>query len=254
MIPTPVKEILDDPAAKELNSKSPFWILVHAVRRFVEKNGGFLPLVGSIPDMTADTETYIALQEIYQAKAQEDIAVVRSYVEDTLSSLGRPSSEIDPEYVKLFCKNAQYLRLIRGRSLEQEYTRETANIDLLTSSLEEPENNAVFYVLLRAADRFYAAHGHYPGWTDDRVKADIPLLKEQVTTLALELGFNASAISDDAIHEICRFGASEMHNIAALLGGIVAQEAIKVITHQWVPMNHTLIYNGMNSTTTVFVF
>jgi amyloid beta precursor protein binding protein 1 len=41
-----------------------------------------------------------------------------------------------------------------------------------------------------------------------------------------------------------------MHNIAAFIGGVASQEIIKLITHQYTPLNNTFIYNGMNSTTT----
>lgn len=43
----------------------PFWIMAKAVRDFVENEGeGCLPLCGSIPDMTAETGKYIALQQM----------------------------------------------------------------------------------------------------------------------------------------------------------------------------------------------
>ncbi len=44
-----------------------------------------------------------------------------------------------------------------------------------------------------------------------------------------------------------------MPQIAALLGGIVAQEAIKLITRQYVPLNGTCIFDGIHSTTKVGV-
>lgn len=42
-----------------------------------------------------------------------------------------------------------------------------------------------------------------------------------------------------------RQGATEMHNIAAYLGGVGAQEALKIIIKQYVPLNNTLIFNGI---------
>lgn len=45
---------------------SPFWIIAKAVRDFVDNEGrGLLPLKGTLPDMTADTEKYVALQQMY---------------------------------------------------------------------------------------------------------------------------------------------------------------------------------------------
>ena len=44
-----------------------------------------------------------------------------------------------------------------------------------------------------------------------------------------------------------RFGNSEIHNISALVGGVGAQELIKLCTHQRLPLNNTWIYNGLIS-------
>ncbi|KIZ02954.1 hypothetical protein MNEG_5000 [Monoraphidium neglectum] len=46
-------------------------------------------------------------------------------------------------------------------------------------------------------------------------------------------------------------GASELHVVAAVMGGMAAQEAIKLITRQFVPFGGTLIYNATTSTTSV---
>jgi len=252
-LPGAVREILQDEAAQKVGSNaSSFWIKVAALRQFVEENNGQLPLNGSIPDMTADTHSLLALQEVYQTKAREDVEAVAGKVASILKALGREASSVSPEEIRLFCKSSAGLRLVRTSSLQQEYSKHCSATEQLGSLLEEPNNNAVYYLLLRSVDRFYAQHGRYPGWTDEQVQADIPLLKEHVTNLLSDLSLNSSAVSDEAIHEMSRYGAAELHNVAAFLGGVVSQEAIKVLTHQWVPLNNTLIYNGMNSTTSVF--
>lgn len=46
----------------------------------------------------------------------------------------------------------------------------------------------------------------------------------------------------------CRYGAAELPSVAAFLGGVVAQEAVKIITEQFIPMNNTFIYNGIKQT------
>jgi hypothetical protein len=43
----------------------------------------------------------------------------------------------------------------------------------------------------------------------------------------------------------CRYGAAELHTISSFIGGAAAQEAIKIITRQFVPFNNTYIYNAM---------
>lgn len=52
-------------------------------------------------------------------------------------------------------------------------------------------------------------------------------------------------ISRDHAREMVRYGGSELHNISALIGGVAAQEAVKIVTHQYMPLNNTYIYNGI---------
>ena len=48
-----------------------------------------------------------------------------------------------------------------------------------------------------------------------------------------------------------RAGGGELHNIAALTGGLVSQEVIKVVTEQYVPVDNTCVFDGVKSKTTV---
>lgn len=57
---------------------------------------------------------------------------------------------------------------------------------------------------------------------------DISRLKTTAVGLLNDLGCNGSAVSEDLINEMCRYGASELHVVAAFVGGIASQEVIKV--------------------------
>ena len=64
-IPASVQKILNDEQCVRLTGKNPFWIMARAVKEFVEKEGNSaLPLRGSLPDMTSDSQRYIALQNV----------------------------------------------------------------------------------------------------------------------------------------------------------------------------------------------
>ena len=76
-------------------------------------------------------------------------------------------------------------------------------------------------------------------------------LKASLNTVAAEAGVSPGGISDDYVGEVVRFGAGELHVVAAIVGGIAAQEAIKLLTCQFLPLKGTLIYNGMSGTTLV---
>jgi amyloid beta precursor protein binding protein 1 len=50
-----------------------------------------------------------------------------------------------------------------------------------------------------------------------------------------------------AAEEVARAEGGELHNISALTGGMVAQEVIKVITKQYIPIDNTCIFDGIGS-------
>jgi NEDD8-activating enzyme E1 regulatory subunit len=59
-----LEQVLTDENATNPAIKTPFWILVAALNKFKNKHST-LPVNGSIPDMTSDTDSYIALQKMY---------------------------------------------------------------------------------------------------------------------------------------------------------------------------------------------
>ncbi len=52
---------------------------------------------------------------------------------------------------------------------------------------------------------------------------------------------------EKAAEELARTDGGELHNISALTGGMVAQEMIKIITKQYVPIDNTCIFDGISS-------
>lgn len=90
--------------------KSGFWIIAEAVKQFYEKNGR-LPVPGGLPDMKAQSQVYIKLQNIYKEKARQDVNEVLDAV------VRAPGGEdIDPTEIELFCKNARFIKLINGET------------------------------------------------------------------------------------------------------------------------------------------
>lgn len=110
-----------------------------------------------------------------------------------------------------------------------------------------------FYILLRAVDRFSANYNSFPGQFEGEMDEDISRLKTAVVGLLNDLGCNGSTVTEDLINEMCRFGASELHAVAAFIGGIASQEVIKLITKQFVPMVGTFIFNGIDQKSQLLV-
>lgn len=248
-IPSEVQRLFDDKECTNLHAESTnFWVLVRAIKEFVENEGkGALPLRGTIPDMTADSERYIQLQNVYHEQAELDVAVVTERVHNILQNIGR-NGVITEHEIKTFCKNAAFLRLVRCRSLEEEYSEQSEKLQDISTHLDDEEpDDVVFYVLLRAVDIFFEKHNAYPGWYTDQVESDVIKLKSCLSKLLHDWGLTC-AVKDDYVHEMCRYGASELHTVASFIGGAAAQEAIKIITQQFIPFNNTYIYNAMKQT------
>ncbi|EFJ45116.1 hypothetical protein VOLCADRAFT_82490 [Volvox carteri f. nagariensis] len=267
-IPSEVRALLDDEAAGAgLGPGSDeFWVMVAALKEFVEDEGaGTLPLEGSIPDMHATTDMYLRVQHLYREKAERDVAAVEAHVRQLLARLGQPADSISHDTVRLYCRHARHLRCVRYRTLAEETGPETARGSVLAAALSAGgggglgfcgdlppgSSDAALYVLLRAADRFHAQTGRYPGAPTADPQDDLPLLRQAaMQSPDSSSGSGAAIISEDLLAETCRAGAAELHVVAAFMGGVAAQEAIKLVTRQFVPIAGTLIYNAMSCTTT----
>ncbi|XP_019246966.1 PREDICTED: NEDD8-activating enzyme E1 regulatory subunit AXR1-like isoform X2 [Nicotiana attenuata] len=242
-----LQKIIDDSCTEVDSSSSDFWVMVAALKEFIaNEGGGETPLEGSIPDMTSSTELYINLQKTYQAKAEADFLVMEQKVRNLLKKIGRDPASISKANIKSFCKNARKLAVCRYRLIEDEFNS-PVQPELQKYLIDEDYGTAVgLYILLRAADRFAANYNKFPGQFDGEMDEDISRLKTTAVGLLNDLGCNGSALSEDLINEMCRYGASELHAVAAFVGGVASQEVIKLITRQFIPMSGTFIFNGID--------
>uniref|UniRef100_A0A8B9H6E9 NEDD8-activating enzyme E1 regulatory subunit n=1 Tax=Astyanax mexicanus TaxID=7994 RepID=A0A8B9H6E9_ASTMX len=251
--PTKISSTVDDifncVQCENITSQtSAFWMMARGVRDFVQNEGnGSLPVRGTIPDMIADSDKFINLQNVYREKALQDAAVVSKHIQSHLQAVGKVINTNKIQF--LHC--AAFLRVVRCRSLAEEYSTDTFQKDTITSCMDSPDSEMVLYLMLRSVDRFYQQHSRYPGVYNYQVEEDISKLKLCVNSLLQEHGLSVN-VKDDYVHEFCRYGAAEPHTVASFLGGAAAQEAIKLITHQFVPFNNTFIYNAMSQTSATF--
>jgi len=255
-IPSQISDILNDPKSVHTTAHSSnFWLLVNAVKSFVDNEGhGKLPLMGTIPDMTSDTHSFVQLQLIFRQKCLEDAEIVRKHLHANLTKLGLPLDKISDDEIKLFCKNTLFLQVIRYSTLADELDASKVNKDSITNSLvdwfsgDDSPGEGCWYLALRAADKFHDAHGRYPGEKTETFDLDFGELRKFADEILGSLELDPCQLPDAHLKELCRFGNSQIHNLAAILGGIGAQEVIKLVTIQWVPLDNTFVFNGINST------
>eukprot|EP00092_Neocalanus_flemingeri_P039507 GFUD01043021.1.p1 GENE.GFUD01043021.1~~GFUD01043021.1.p1 ORF type:complete len:545 (-),score=151.32 GFUD01043021.1:255-1889(-) len=247
-IPSDTRDILNDPASENISASSAnFWILAHSLREFVAKENR-LPVSGVIPDMFSDSERYIKLQNIYIEKEKQDAEIIQRKVQQVLESLGRSAETISETEIRRFCREAKFLRVQRGSSLNDEFSSSNFNLNL-----DDPESDALYYLVLRAVDRYMTQFGTNPGLTETDIELDIGRLKTITTAMLSQMGLNTAPEGlDEHIHEVCRYGGAELHSVAAFLGGAVAHECIKLLTGQFVPLDNLVLYNAVTSNVSSF--
>lgn len=250
-LPLKIKDLIYSRNSTNLTKESsPFWIMCSALKSFVEAEGkGKLPVKGILPDMTASTEHFVKLQNIYRAQAAADADTIYRKVQQIVTQLN--CDNISESDVKLFCRHAHDLHLIKGSSIVSEYQLGSPVASYIARYLEEPDVMMVHYILLRAAELFRSEHCRAPG--DWEPEGDIAKLKSSVSKILSDISCSPFS-KDDHIHEMCRYGGAEIHSVSAFLGGCVAQEAIKIITKQYKPVNNTFIYDGASTNSTTFTF
>ncbi|KAI0154866.1 hypothetical protein GGR57DRAFT_511825 [Xylariaceae sp. FL1272] len=231
-----LEEVFNHQLISEAERHSSFWVIASAISIFYQKHG-CLPLPGSLPDMKAKSSVYVKLQSLYKEKARRDAQEVLEIVRTSPGGKQVGSAEVD-----LFCKNARFVKLVNAKprdiDLCQVFETEKANDEAAAEmriategAFGLPMSNLPIYLALKATAHNSAA------------SAD-----EIMNTIVSEI---PPAAGDERVkqtaQEVARAAGGELHNISALTGGMVAQEMIKIITKQYIPIDDTCIFDGISS-------
>lgn len=245
-----------------------FWIIANALQNFYLSHG-VLPLPGALPDMKAQSADYIELQNIYKAKARNDLAQVVDRVRMVEGKLQRVSP-VDEKEIEAFCKGAAFIKLIKGQRLRSHLPSSSEkgreNLHSFCRELQNEDSLLSIHISFTIYDHIMAAliPPNIEGPCNlDEIHAGIREHIANGTGLFRGLenlwgGLDGPSVQhcrekvENSLAELIRAKGGELHNISALTGGMVAQEVIKVITKQYVPIDNTCVFNGVLSKTEVF--
>ncbi|MCJ1472373.1 hypothetical protein MMC13_001020 [Lambiella insularis] len=266
-----LREVFEaDHCLNPMSRSANFWIIAHALQMFHEAHN-VLPLSGALPDMKAQSVDYIRLQNIYRFKARQDLAEVTGHVRDLEKRL-QPQSSVDEREIEAFCKGAAFVKLIRGSPLripeEPKLMDWTTHAAYFLQEVENEESLIPICLSFLALDDYHEHKSDSTSVTDKSTETEESELRKlkwsmtQYTEKVIEQLKEANDVEVDTeaaqeriskvIMELARGSASELHNISALTGGMVAQEAIKVLTKQYVPIDNTCVFDGITSKSAVF--
>lgn len=117
--------------------------------------------------------------------------------------------------MKLFCREAATISVMRGTKIADEYEKSVQNAHSIASELEMPDSLMEYYVVLRALDRFQSEHGGWPG--ECHIEADTARMKSIANKLLSDWGVT-HPFNDELAHEICRYGGAEIHTVSTFMG------------------------------------
>ena len=115
----------------------------------------------------------------------------------------------------------------------------------LDKEFENDQNAKEFGMPMSLFPIFLAlnATSHVPSATSSEILATIESDLPGTST-------NLSVIATS--EEVARAKGGELHNISALTGGMIAQEVIKIITKQYIPIDNTCVFDGIASRAQIF--
>lgn len=221
--------------------KNDFYFLVKSQKKFFEQEGRF-PVSGEIPDCHSDTKTYLLLKKIFKDKAQQDLVIFKEILEKTIHNgnvicMGEPP-KVPEEMISEFCKNWRTIACVKFRSLQEQ----TQDVNREEFQWDGDDMHG-WYFCLQALDKFKQANNRHPN------PEDFTQLRQLVDDLLTEqqMDKDAFVIDDDKVKEICRYEDSELITTCSILGGVASQEAIKLLTEQFEPVNNTWLFEGIES-------
>jgi amyloid beta precursor protein binding protein 1 len=251
---------------------------------------GSLPDMTSSTDWYVRLQTVYREQAADHVAEMKRLVQQQQQVQQQCSST---EAAVSDEQVTAFCKNVFSVDLFQTRSIVDEYNYNNVTDELceeLQSATMEGDERPdqlplLWYLGFRACQDFFVQHGRYPGtFNDDEddeeesLANDAALLQQclvdvvaayrltdneliQSTLLAHDVvvpeseddtgrggGYSKYAV------ELTRYGNAELHTIASVVGGVASQEAVKIVTGQYVPIRGTYIYNGIASMGAVYQF
>lgn len=209
------------------NQTSLEWNAVRGLRDFYEEFN-LLPLSGVIPDMESQTDQYIKLKEIFKEKHQTDKQMLL-----TLISKYTDGAQINDNFLSTFTKNCKFMTCINGSKLKPNINK---------SILKENSTGLPIYLSFQLVENFFKQNKRYPCIADDKNlsilnKIKLAFLNDSVTI--------DSTICDDILMEMMRSNGKELHNISSIMGGIAAQEVIKILTNHYIPLDNCLVFDGI---------
>ncbi|KAL0228512.1 hypothetical protein RCL1_004655 [Eukaryota sp. TZLM3-RCL] len=222
-----------------------FWTLFRCLSLFFEEFGR-LPHNGFIPDMNSDPQSFLIIRNDLRSLHESDIQhLLKCY--HSLSGSSESETNLDSIISDLtrFSKNIWNLEI-------KEYPLEflpvsSEGITSLKQNMWDPNCTKLFGAFI-ALLKFQDVHHRSPSLD---TPSDVVLLASLRSEVEKEFLFNEGDLDDvvtsNWVEELLRGGSNQLHCVGAIAGATTAQEAVKVLTGQFVSLDNTFIWNSIRT-------
>ena len=141
-----------------------------------------------------------------------------------MAARGADGAAISQEYIDIFCKNCTALEVTKLRSVHEELAQENYDGTEIQNEFYDDESLVPWLVAVKAVENFHSKTGNFPDKSSsDQLVAEFnELLQKMKPEGGVE--FNTKYAK-----EMARYSDSQIHNTGAFLGGVAAQEAVKLL-------------------------
>ncbi|EIW72572.1 hypothetical protein TREMEDRAFT_58742 [Tremella mesenterica DSM 1558] len=253
-VPSEIKALMEDGFIKNIsvNSKN-LHILLNTLSQYLLTPPHLPPLSPTLPDMHSSTTSYIVLQNLFKRQHQSDLQLFRQTLSSTLEKIGLPEDAIPDEEVEGFVRNIGGVGIVKGSFLRERRELKGLIVSIIEESFAPGGYLSVpcaMHFALMACERYHSVYGKFPGsGEEDDVAEDTRKVGEIVGEMVRGV-VSLQILPDEVIEsiaEIIRGGFGTLPTTAALLGGVVAQETIKLITAQYAPLDNTVVFDLIKS-------
>ncbi|WVN89131.1 uncharacterized protein L203_104347 [Cryptococcus depauperatus CBS 7841] len=252
-----IKQLLEEDNIKNISSNSKnLHILLHTLAQYLIPAPHLPPTSPSLPDMHSSTVSYVALQNLYKAQFQTDLTRFKALLNENLRKIGLSEDSIPDDEVQGFVKNVGGVGIVRGTALKESKENSDGLLSEITTFDEKMDTATCLsmFLALLAGERFFLEKRRWPGTasTKELEKDNHEIGKIVKSFLPQFLGL--PDIVSESIAEVNRGGYATIPTTAAFVGGVAAQEAIKLVTNQYIPLNNTIVFNLVKSESAKFKF
>lgn len=240
-VPDSIQKLFENDIISDANlslSTPPFWLYVRALKDFVAANNYQMPLPGNLPDMASKTSNYVKLHKIFREKSLLDQQKFKLALLEIYRRIGRTEYELADESIATFCKNAAFLFVSHGSPFSySEALKKEVLADENSNDHSSNSSTLAVHFSLMALNEWIEA-GQPEGFDS--------FLSCFKSMLSIENNDIPQGVLN-TLKEIFLHQTTSYHNISSYMGGITAQEILKISTEQYIPLDNLYVFDGIRS-------